>query len=50
MSDLNQMPRKKGTFHWSRVVLAVSLALNLAVVGMVAGAVLRHDKGERPRR
>ncbi|WP_417269462.1 periplasmic heavy metal sensor [Celeribacter sp.] len=47
MSELEQTPPQKGTFHWSRVVLVVSLALNLAVVGMVAGAALRRDDGAR---
>lgn len=43
---------KTGTskVRWRRVVLAVSLALNLAVAGMVLGAVLRQDdKGRAVR-
>lgn len=48
MSDLDQTPPKTNRFHWSRVVLAVSLALNLAVVGLVAGAALRHEKRDGP--
>ncbi|WP_417249946.1 periplasmic heavy metal sensor [Celeribacter sp.] len=40
----------KGGVRWSRVILAVSLALNLAVVGMVVGTALRHpDRGPTPR-
>lgn len=36
---------KKKSFRWSRVVLVASLALNLAVIGTVAGALLRRDAG-----
>ena len=37
-----------GTGRITRIVLAVSLALNLAVAGMVGGAMLRHsDDGPR---
>ena len=35
----------KKPFRWSRVVLVMSLALNLAVIGTVAGALLRWDAG-----
>ena len=39
-----QAPRMRG---WVRVVLFVSLALNLAVVGLVAGVALRHGGEKR---
>jgi uncharacterized membrane protein len=32
---------------WMRVALGLSLALNLAVAGVVAGAILRHDDPRR---
>ena len=35
--------KPKARFQWGRVVLAVSLAANLAVVGIVAGVALRRD-------
>ncbi|GAA3853592.1 periplasmic heavy metal sensor [Celeribacter arenosi] len=35
--------KPKARFHWARVVLVVSLAANLAVVGLVAGVALRAD-------
>ncbi|MGH1329789.1 MAG: periplasmic heavy metal sensor [Paracoccaceae bacterium] len=38
-----------GNFHWSRVVLALSLGLNLAVVGLVAGAFMGKDRNGPPR-
>lgn len=37
-------PKKKG-IRWSRIVLVGSLALNLAVLGVVGGALLRWDAG-----
>jgi len=46
-------PPTKPPFRWGRVVLFVSLALNLAVAGVVAGAMLgrfgpdRHDLAAR---
>jgi len=53
MTDDSQMTPEHGPaestpkkpFRWSRVVLVVSLALNLAVIGTVAGALLRWDAG-----
>jgi uncharacterized membrane protein len=33
------------TARWVKVLLGLSLAVNLAVAGMVAGIVLRHDGG-----
>lgn len=55
MSDANpKLPHApKPPFRWGRVVLFVSLALNLAVAGVVGGAVLgrfgpdRHDIAAR---
>ncbi|WP_372604803.1 periplasmic heavy metal sensor [Actibacterium sp.] len=44
MSTQDQQPDKKTPFRWSRVVLALSLALNLLVVGTVAGVVVRHER------
>ena len=44
MSETQQgKPRTAG---WVKVALAVSLALNLAIVGMVAGVVLRRGGGD----
>lgn len=37
----------KGASRGLRIALAVSVALNLLVVGLAAGAVLRHGPGER---
>lgn len=35
--------------RWMRITLGLSLALNLAVLGVVGGALLRdHDRGPRP--
>ncbi|WP_022702680.1 periplasmic heavy metal sensor [Pseudorhodobacter ferrugineus] len=55
MSDANPISLRapKPPFRWGRVVLFVSLALNLAVAGVVGGAVLgrfgpdRHDIAAR---
>ncbi|MBV0911395.1 periplasmic heavy metal sensor [Anianabacter salinae] len=33
--------------RWMRIALVLSLAVNLAVAGIVGGAVLRHDRDER---
>jgi len=43
---------KPGTGHWMRLLLVVSLAANLAVVGVVAGWALRHGghHGHHPSR
>lgn len=48
MSDDVKQP-KKG-FRWSRLVLVVSLALNLLVLGIVGGAVLGRGHPDRPPR
>lgn len=40
---------KSGKFRWSRVILALSLALNLAVVGLIAGAFLGKERDAPPR-
>ena len=37
-------PSKSRGLPWGRIVLFASLALNLLVVGLVAGAMLRHDR------
>jgi len=42
MQDDQQMPAPPPR-RWIKPVLFVSLALNLAVIGLVAGALLRHD-------
>ncbi|MFN4153123.1 MAG: periplasmic heavy metal sensor [Paracoccaceae bacterium] len=50
MTDLSPPPSAKSPGRWLKVALAVSLALNLAVAGTVAGVALRlHDSG-RPDR
>lgn len=41
-------PPRKATSGWIKLLLFVSLALNLAVAGLAIGAVLRHD-GMRDR-
>ena len=45
-------PDKKGAGHGLKILLAISLVLNFAVVGLIAGAALRHDGwvggGKRP--
>lgn len=40
-------PPKKPAFNWARIVLFGSLALNLLIVGVIAGAVLRHGPDGR---
>lgn len=49
MSDAENTP-KRAAPRWVKAALVVSLAVNLAVAGMVAGAVLRHGPwgGTRP--
>ena len=42
-------PTGRHGLPWLRIVLVVSLALNLLVVGMVAGAWLRHDRSDAVR-
>ena len=49
MADPNAAPTPKPARLW-RIVLVLSLALNLAVVGIVAGAVLSDRTGDRPPR
>lgn len=49
MTDLNERQDKPGPGRWMRVLLVVSLAVNLAVVGVVAGWALRHG-GHHPSR
>lgn len=44
--DIPKAPRIK---LWLRVVLFVSLALNLAVIGVVAGAIWRHGDDDKRR-
>ena len=43
MTDTPTSQKPRG-FPWGRIVLFASLALNLLVVGLVAGALLRHDR------
>ncbi|KNX42934.1 hypothetical protein ROTO_05810 [Roseovarius tolerans] len=52
MTDLNERQDKPGPGRWMRVLLVVSLAVNLAVVGVVAGWALRHGghHGHHPSR
>ena len=38
------------TGRWVKIALVVSLALNLLVVGLIAGAMIRHDREERGER
>ncbi|SIT85078.1 periplasmic heavy metal sensor [Pontibaca methylaminivorans] len=40
-------PERRRAPRWMRVMLGVSLALNLAVVGLFAGMMLRHDRPGR---
>lgn len=40
-------PQKKSRLPWGRIVLFASLALNLLIVGLVAGVLLRHDRLDR---
>ncbi len=49
MSDMNTAPAKSRIPIWFRIVLGLSLALNLAVVGVVAGAAWRHGGKDRMR-
>lgn len=52
MAELKEPQDKSGTGRWMRVLLVVSLAVNLAVVGVVAGWALRHGghHGHHPSR
>ena len=47
MAD-NTTSTPKAKMGWARILLFASLALNLLVVGLVAGAWLRHDRREMP--
>jgi uncharacterized membrane protein len=40
--DTDQTPPPASTGRWLRIALAVSLAINLGIVGMLAGAMFRH--------
>ncbi|MBC7138320.1 MAG: periplasmic heavy metal sensor [Defluviimonas sp.] len=48
MTDAGQIPAAPRSPRWMRILLVASLALNLAGIGMVAGAVLGHSR--RPDR
>lgn len=48
MTDTGQTPAAPRSPRWMRIVLVASLALNLAGIGIVTGAVLGHSK--RPPR
>lgn len=48
MTDLPPPAAKTRSPLWMRILLAVSLTLNLAVLGMVGGAVLRSHDGRHP--
>ncbi len=52
MAEMNERQDKPGTGRWMRVLLVVSLAVNLAVVGVVAGWAMRHGghHGHHPSR
>lgn len=42
-------PQTSKTPRWMKIVLGLSLALNLAIVGLAIGAVLRFGGPDRPR-
>ncbi|MFT6451883.1 MAG: putative membrane protein [Halocynthiibacter sp.] len=44
----NAKPQSR-RFRWSRVVLVLSLALNLAVIGMIVGAMMGNGRSAPPR-
>ena len=46
---MDTQPKPKRKFHWWRVVLVLSLALNLLIFGLVAGAAFRFKDGPPPR-
>ncbi len=49
MAEQNSTSKRKGNRRWVRVVLFVSLAVNLLVVGLVVGALLSGPHGrDRP--
>ncbi|MGZ2257561.1 periplasmic heavy metal sensor [Roseobacter sp. A03A-229] len=39
-------PPKRSVPRWIKIMLGLSLALNLAVIGLIGGAVLRHGDGK----
>lgn len=45
MAEDQDMKRK---WNWTRILLVVSLGLNLLVAGMVVGSAFGHRKGDRP--
>lgn len=47
MSDDLKQPEPTKRFRWGKLVLVLSLGLNLMVLGIVGGAVLGHDKPDR---
>jgi uncharacterized membrane protein len=47
MTDTPHTPPAPGAPRWMKVLLALSLGFNLAVLGLVAGTALRH-MGDRP--
>lgn len=49
-SDLPPIdPKPIRTFNWTRAVLVLSLAANIAVIGLVIGTVLSNDKRDARR-
>ncbi len=50
MSETNPTPEPKKRRHWGKVVLFVSLAFNLLIMGLVAGALLGgpRDRDRNP--
>lgn len=46
MSDAPEPPRRT-RLPWTKIVLVLSLGLNLLIIGLVAGAVIRGAPGER---
>ncbi|WP_224815538.1 periplasmic heavy metal sensor [Hasllibacter sp. MH4015] len=49
MSDPIETPTRKGAGRWVKIALAVSLALNLAIVGLIGGVVLGREGGPGDR-
>jgi uncharacterized membrane protein len=50
MSDPGPVAAPSATARWLKAALAVSLALNLLVAGLVLGAAYRHDHDDRRMR
>lgn len=46
MSEADETAKLPATARWVKVALAVSLALNLGVIGVVAGVVMGRDGGD----